>query len=192
MRVAKAVAIDEGQRLILEQQARARSLPARVVERSKIVLLAADGKPDLAIAGELGISPKKAARWRNRFLDVGLKGLEKDAPRPGRTSSIGPELVQQVIEKTTQAKPANATHWSTRTMAAEMGISDSSVLRIWRTHGLKPHSIGTFKVSNDPQFTPKLEDIVGLYMNPPENALVLCVDEKSQIQALDRSQPGLR
>ncbi len=191
MRYARAVVLEPEQRLTLEQQARARSLEARVVERSRIVLLAAEGKPDMEIASALGISPKKAARWRNRFLDLGLKGLEKDAPRPGRTPSISTALVQRVIEKTTQSKPSNATHWSTRTMAAELGISDSSVLRIWRAHGLKPHLLHTFKVSNDPEFAQKLESIVGLYMNPPEHALVLCVDEKSQIQALDRTQPGL-
>jgi len=161
------------------------------VERSKIVLLAAEGKPDLEIASELGISAKKAARWRNRFLDVGIEALEKDAARPGRTPSITAELIGRVVEKTTQSRPANATHWSTRTMAAELGISDSSVLRIWRAHGLKPHLVDTFKVSNDPEFAQKLEAIVGLYLNPPEHALVLSVDEKSQIQALDRTQPGL-
>ncbi len=191
MRFARPVVLDPEQRAQLEQQARARSLPARVVERSRIVLLAAENKPDLEIAALLGISPKKAARWRNRFLDVGLKGLEKDAPRPGRTPSISAAMVRLVIEKTTQSKPAHATHWSTRSLAAELGISDSSVLRIWRVHGLKPHRVETFKLSNDPEFAEKLEAIVGLNSDPPEHALVLCVDEKSQIQALDRTQPGL-
>jgi transposase len=191
MRVARPIVLDSQQRKVLEQQARARSLPARVVERSRIVFLAAEGKQDIEIGAELGISPNKAARWRNRFLDAGLAGLEKDAPRPGRTPTITPSLVQRVIEKTTQSKPSHATHWSTRSLAAEMGISDSSVLRIWRAHGLKPHRMETFKVSNDPQFAEKLEAIVGLYLNPPEHALVLSVDEKSQIQALDRTQPGL-
>lgn len=191
MRYARPVVLDAEQRAQLEQQARARSLPARMVERSKIVLLAAEGKPDLEIASQLGISPKKAARWRNRFLDVGIKGLEKDAPRPGRTPSITAAMIRRVIEMTTQSMPANATHWSTRSLAAELGISDSSVLRIWRAHGLKPHRVESFKISNDPEFAQKLEAIVGLYLNPPEHALVLCVDEKSQIQALDRTQPGL-
>jgi transposase len=191
MRFARPVALDCEQRAKLEQLARARSLPARVVERSRIVLLAAEGKPDLEIASQLGISPKKAARWRNRFLDLGLKGLEKDAPRPGRTPSITAAMVRRVIETTTQSHPVNATQWSTRSLAAELGISDSSVLRIWRAHGLKPHRVETFKISNDPEFAQKLEAIVGLYLNPPEHALVLCVDEKSQIQALDRTQPGL-
>jgi transposase len=162
-----------------------------VVERARIVLLAADGKQDLEIAATLKITPKKAARWRARFLRADLAGLEKDAPRPGRTPSITPKMVQQVIRRTTQEKPVNATHWSTRTMAAASGISQTSIRRIWRAHGLKPHLVETFKISNDPEFVEKLEAIVGLYLNPPEHAIVLSVDEKSQIQALDRTQPGL-
>src|SRR6266849_1607874 len=191
MRIARPITLTVKDRTTLEQQARARALPARVVERSRIVLLAADGKQDVEIADQLGISAKKAGRWRQRFLDAGLSAIEKDAPRSGRPAAITPKLVQQVIEKTTQSKPLNATHWSTRSMAQEMGISDSTVLRIWRAHGLKPHLVETFKVSNDPRFAEKLEAIVGLYLNPPEHALVLSVDEKSQIQALDRTQPGL-
>jgi transposase len=162
-----------------------------VVERARIVLLAADGKQDLEIAATLKITPKKAARWRARFLRAGLAGLEKDAPRPGRTPSITPKMVQQVIRKTTQEKPVNATHWSTRIMAAASGISQTSIRRIWQAHGLKPHLVETFKISNDPEFVEKLEAIIGLYLNPPEHAIVLSVDEKSQIQALDRTQPGL-
>jgi transposase len=154
-------------------------------------LLAAGGKQDLEIAAEIGISNQKAARWRKRFLKMGLAGLEKDAPRPGRTPTITPAKVQEVVRKTTQEKPTNATHWSTRTMAAATGLSEKSVRRIWHQHGLKPHLSRTFKVSNDPEFAEKLEAIVGLYLNPPEHAIVLCVDEKSQIQALDRTQPGL-
>lgn len=191
MRIAPPVTLTAEDRTVLEQQARGRSLPARVVERSRIVLLAADGKQDVEIADQLGITPKKAGRWRQRFLDGGLQAIEKDAPRPGRPAAITSKLVQQVIEKTTQSKPRNATHWSTRSMAQEMGISDSTVLRIWRAHGLKPHLVETFKISKDPRFAEKLEAIVGLYLNPPEHALVLSVDEKSQIQALDRTQPGL-
>jgi len=191
MRVAPTVTLGEEQQKTLEQWARGRSLPARMVERSRIILLAAAGKQDLEIAGELGISNQKAARWRKRFLNAGLEGLAKDAPRPGRAPTITAAAVRRVIEKTTQSKPANATHWSTRTMAAEAGISEASVRRIWRANGLKPHLVETFKVSNDPQFAEKLEAIVGLYLSPPEHALVLCVDEKSQIQALDRTQPGL-
>src|SRR5437016_6749088 len=191
MRVAPTVVLEEGEQETLKQWARGRSLPARLVERSRIVLLAATGKQDLEIAAELGISNQKAARWRKRFLHSGLAGLKKDAPRPGRTSTITAAAMRRVVEKTTQTKPANATHWSTRTMAAGAGSSEGSVRRIWRAHGLKTHRVENFKISNDPAFAEKLEDIVGLYLNPPEHALVLCVDEKSQIQALDRTQPGL-
>jgi transposase len=146
---------------------------------------------DQQIAAQLKITPEKAARWRNRFLDGGLEALEKDAPRPGRTPAITPAMVQEVIRKTTCEKPDNATHWSTRSMAAAAGLSEKSIRRIWHRHGLKPHLRRTFKVSSDPAFAEKLEAIVGLYLNPPEHALVLCADEKSQIQALDRTQPGL-
>jgi transposase len=146
---------------------------------------------DRQIAAKLRIMPEKAARWRNRFLDGGLVALDKDAPRPGRLSTITPAKIQEVIRKTTQEKPINATHWSTRVMAKAAKLSEKSVRRIWHKHGLKPHLSRTFKVSNDPQFAEKLEAIIGLYLNPPEHAIVLCADEKSQIQALDRTQPGL-
>jgi len=191
MRVAPAVELTGNQRQALEQWARGRSLPARQVERARIVLLAASGRQDVEIAAKLGITNQKAARWRARFLEFGLAGLEKDAPRPGRTPSIPSAKVSAVIDKTTQERPSNATHWSTRTMAAEVGISEASVRRIWKAHGLKPHLVESFKISNDREFAGKLEAIVGLYLNPPEHALVLCCDEKSQIQALDRTQPGL-
>jgi transposase len=191
MRVAPVVDLSPQQREALEQRSRARSLPARVVERARIVLLAAEGKQHKEIAELLGISMQKAARWRARFLELGVAGLEKDAPRPGRTPSIAAKTVTRVVRMTTQDKPSNATHWSTRTMAAAAGISEASVRRIWRKHGLKPHLVKTFKLSRDPRFAEKLEIIVGLYLNPPEHALVLCCDEKSPIQALDRTQPGL-
>ena len=187
MRVARSVILQPEQRSLLEQYRRGRSLPARWVERARIVLCAAAGLQDQQIAEQLGITPEKAARWRNRFLDGGVAALQKDAPRPGRTPTISQTQVQQVIEKTTREKPANATHWSTRTMAAAVGISEASVRRIWHTHGLKPHLVRTFKVSNDLHFAEKLEDIVGLYLNPPEHAIVLAADEKSQMQALDRT-----
>jgi transposase len=191
MRVAPSVVLTDEQRQALEQWARGRSLPVRQVERARIVLLAASGLQDLEIAEELRISNQKAARWRRRFLKAGLTGLEKDATRPGRTPSIAATTVQEVVRKTTQEKPYNAAQWSTRSMAAAVGISEKSVRRIWHAHGLKPHLLETFKVSNDVRFAEKLEAIVGLYLNPPEHALVLCCDEKSQIQALDRTQPGL-
>lgn len=191
MRVAREVLLSEDERKSLERRARARICSARSVERARIVLLASSGLQDQQIAAQLKITPEKAARWRNRFLDGGLEALEKDAPRPGRTPAITTAWVQEVIHKTTREKPDNATHWSTRSMAAATGLSEKSIRRIWHKHGLKPHLARTFKVSNDPAFAEKLEAIVGLYLNPPEHALVLCADEKSQIQALDRTQPGL-
>jgi transposase len=191
MRVARPVVLNAEQRDLLESRARARSAPARSVERARIVLLAAAGMQDKQIAAKLRIMPEKAARWRKRFLDGGPAALDKDAPRPGRTPTIPPAKIQEVVRKTTQEKPANATHWSTRSMAQAVGLSEKSVRRIWHRHGLKPHLSRTFKVSNDPQFAEKLEAIIGLYLNPPEHAIVLCADEKSQIQALDRTQPGL-
>ncbi len=130
-------------------------------------------------------------RWRRRYAAFGLAGIEKDAPRSVRKPKIPPELVQAIVHKTTQETPPEQTHWSRATMAKAVGVSDSTVGRIWRQHGLKPHHTRTFKLSNDPHFAEKLEDIVGLYVNPPEHAVVLCADEKSQIQALDRTQPGL-
>jgi transposase len=191
MRIAPAITLNPEQRATLEQRARSRSLPARVVERARIVLLAAEGQQDMQIAARMKITPKKVSRWRRRFLPLGMVGLEREAPRPGRTPTITASVVRRVVNLTTRQKPPNATHWSTRTMAAAAGISEASVRRIWHRHGLKPHRVESFKISNDPEFAEKLEDIVGLYLNPPEHALVLCVDEKSQIQALDRTQPGL-
>lgn len=191
MRVARAVVLSSEQRETLESRARSRSASARSVERARIVLMAAAGLQDKQIASKLGIMPEKAARWRNRFLDGGVEALEKDAPRPGRTRTITAAQIQEIVRKTTQDKPANATHWSTRSMAEAAGLSEKTIRRIWHQHGLKPHLARTFKLSNDPQFAEKLETIIGLYLNPPEHAIVLCVDEKSQIQALDRTQPGL-
>jgi transposase len=188
MRVAHPIVLNEETRRKLEQQSRGRSTQARVVLRSRIVLLASEGFQNKEIAATLNVAPRMAALWRERFVERGMEGLLKDAPRPGRTPSISRT---SLIEKTTQSTPATATQWSTRTMAREMGISKASVSRIWRASGLKPHRVDSFKVSNDPNFADKLEAIVGLYLNPPEHALVLSVDEKSQIQALDRTQPGL-
>ena len=191
MRVASAIALPKETRRQLEKQMRGRSTPVRVAQRSRIVLLAADGLQNKQIAAQMGVTPRMVALWRGRFIALGLDGLLKDAPRPGRTPAISAAIVSEVIAKTTQSTPANATHWSRSTMARAMSISDSTVGRIWRANGLKPHRVDTFKVRNDPDFADKLEAIVGLYLNPPEHALVLSVDEKSQIQALDRTQPGL-
>ena len=176
MRIAPVIRLSPEQRTVLESQARSRSLPVRVAERARIVLLAASGQQNKEIAGVMAITPKKVSRWRKRFLALGVTGLQKDAPRPGRTPTIGTRRRKRVVTLTTRQQPANATHWSTRTMAAAVGISEASVRRIWRAHGLKPHRVETFKLSNDPAFTEKLEDIVGLYLNPPDHALWLCAD----------------
>jgi len=156
--------------------------------RANMVLMAAAGFADLVIAQELGIGAPRVRRWVARYAKLGIKGIEKDAARGGRPRQVS---AQRVIELTTQTQPEAATHWSTRTMAKEVGASAATISRIWRSHGLKPHLSKTFKVSNDIRFEEKLTDIVGLYMNPPERAVVLCCDEKSQVQALDRTQPGL-
>lgn len=191
MRVAEPIVLDEKARTQLQKQARGRSTAARVVLRSRIVLLAAEGMQNKQIAEQLQVAPRMVSLWRGRYLSLGLGGLLKDAPRPGRKPRVGPELRSQLIEKTTQSLPSGSTHWSTRKMARAMGISKATVSRIWRAHGLKPHRLETFKVSTDPAFAEKLQDIVGLYLHPPEHALVLSADEKSQIQALDRTQPSL-
>src|SRR5580692_2588668 len=179
MRVARPVVLDKQEQGALERIARGRCLPARLVERARIVLRAAAGQQDQQIAAELGITPEKAARWRNRYLDGGIGALERDAARPGRPRTISETRTAEVIRRTTQEKPFNATHWSTRTMAAAAGLSETTVRRIWQANGLKPHLVKTFKVSNDARFAEKLD------------VIVLCADEKSQIQALDRTQPGL-
>jgi transposase len=176
MRVAPAIVLSDEIRLRLEKLARGRSTPVRIAQRSRIVLLAGKGLQNKQIAMQMKVAPRMAALWRDRFLVLGVEGLLKDASRPGRTPSISPQIVTRIIEKTTQSKPANATQWSRSTMAREAGISASSVGRIWRSHGLKPHRVMSFKVSNDPLFADKLEAIVGLYLNPPEHALVLSVD----------------
>lgn len=160
----------------------------RCAVRANMILMAATGFSDRVISQELGVSAPRVRRWVARYVKLGLAGLEKDAPRGGRPRQVN---VQRVIALTTQTQPEAATQWSTRTMAKEAGTSAATISRIWRSHGLKPHLSKTFKVSNDIRFEEKLTDIVGLYMNPPERAVVLCCDEKSQVQALDRTQPGL-
>ena len=191
MRVAPRITLADELRRELEKLSRGRSVEVRLVERAKIVLLAADGLDNETIAERLGISRQKAGRWRSRFAIGGLAAIEKDAPRPGRFPTISAKLKKRVVEMTLHETPPGATHWSRSSMAKAVGISDSTVGRIWREHGLKPHLVSTFKISNDKHFVEKLEDIVGLYLSPPEHAIVLSCDEKSQIQALDRTQPGL-
>lgn len=175
----------------LRQRVRSGLTPRRLAERCQILLLAGEGRNNVEIAAALGITRQKAARWRARFKESGRAGLENDAPGRGRKPAYGPEIEALIVERTLRSKPSNATHWSQRSMARALEVSSRTVGRIWAAHGLKPHLVRTFKVSNDPCFAEKLEDIVGLYLNAPEHALVLCCDEKSQVQALDRTQPGL-
>jgi transposase len=191
VRVAPQITLSDEDRQVLERWARGRSTPARLVLRARIVLAAAEGKENKSIAAELNTNRPLVGKWRTRFAQSGLAGIEKDAPRGGRPSTARDAMAAKIIEWTTQKKPANATQWSCRTLAAELGTSSSMVNRVWRANGLKPHLSRTFKLSNDKHFVEKLVDVVGLYLNPPEHALVLCCDEKSQIQALDRTQPGL-
>ncbi len=191
MRKAEAITLSNEERSELEKLARGRSVPARFVERARIVLLAAGGTQSKDIARRLKMSRPTVQLWRERFLALRINGLEKDAPRPGRIPKISEEKVHEVVEATLHTKPRNATHWSTRMMAQEKGISEATVRRIWKQHNLKPHLVKTFKLSRDKHFIEKLVDVVGLYLNPPEKSLVLCVDEKSQIQALNRTQPSL-
>ena len=191
MRIAQPLTLTPEQRATLVRWSRGRSTPARLVLRAKIVLLAADGLMNKDIALELATDANTVGRWRNRVARHGLVGIEKDAPRGGRKPIKRLKLAPKIVKKTTTEKPSDATHWSTRSLAKALKIDKSMVQRVWAANGLKPHRTQTFKVSNDPRFAEKLVDIVGLYLNPPDNALVLCADEKSQIQALDRTQPSL-
>lgn len=191
MRRAVAISLDAMQRSRLEALKRGRRVSVRLAERATIILHAAAGLENQEIAEQMGITRQKAGRWRQRYAEHGLTGIEKDAPRPGRHRRIDAKRRAAVVRKTLHTRPEGQTHWSRSTMAAATGLSDSTIGRIWREHGLKPHLVETFKLSHDPEFVEKLEDIVGLYVAPPEHAVVLSCDEKSQIQALDRTQPGL-
>ena len=190
-RIAAPILLSDQERITLQTWARARSEAQRVVERAQIILLAADGIQNQEIAQRLRVSRPTVQLWRERFLALRTAGLQKDAPRPGRIPAIADDKVAAIVEATLHSQPPNATHWSTRLMAQAQGVSEATVRRIWKRHSLKPHRLSTFKVSRDPQFVQKLIDVVGLYLNPPDKALIFCVDEKSQIQALDRTQPGL-
>jgi len=191
MRVAIRINLTEEERATLTRWSRGRSTAARLVHSAKIVLMAADGKMNKEIVAALGTDAQTVKRWRTRFAERGLAGISKDAPRGGRKPKTRDRLAAKIIRKTTLDKPKNATHWTTRTLAKELRTSHSMVHRVWKAAGLKPHRVKTFKLSNDPDFVEKLLDVVGLYLDPPEHAVVLCADEKSQIQALDRTQPGL-
>jgi transposase len=185
------VTLSAEERQVLEGWARRGKTSQALALRSKIVLACAEGTPNTQVAADLGISRTTAVKWRSRFLQDRLEGLS-DEPRPGAPRKITDENVERVITATLeQAPPHGDTHWSTRSMAREAGMSQTAISRIWRAFGLKPHLVQTWKLSTDPQFIDKVRDVVGLYMSPPQNALVLCVDEKSQIQALDRTAPIL-
>lgn len=189
-RPAAQVTVTEDQLAELNRRAAARKGPADEQLRALIILGCKDGEPGTSIARRLGITAQTVSKWRRRFAAYGLDGLN-DELRSGRPRSIPDEVVQEVIDRVRQEKPADASHWSTRSMSEVVGISPASVQRIWGAFGLKPHLEKTFKLSTDPAFVDKVHDIVGLYMNPPDRAMVLSVDEKSQIQALNRTQPGL-
>lgn len=188
MRVAPQIVLTDEAQTELTKLARSGRTSVRLAQRARIVLLASQGLENKEIAQEVGVGRVAVARWRQRYLDAGLQGIERDLPRGAPPVKVD---AAKLVELTTQTTPEAATHWSTRKMAAQIGVSPSTVMRHWQAHGLKPHLVRGFKVSRDPRFVEKLEDIVGLYMSPPEHALVLCCDEKSQVQALDRTQPGL-
>ena len=188
--VLSPLELTDAERDQLESWTRRRTSAQALAMRSRVVLLAAAGLNNTEIAGELGIHRNVAGKWRARFIEHRLDGLT-DEPRPGRPRTISDAQVEEVIVRTLETTPKDATHWSTRSMAREVGLTQSAVLRIWRAFGLQPHRQETWKLSKDPLFVAKVRDVVGLYLNPPERAVVLCVDEKSQIQALDRTAPIL-
>jgi len=190
-RPTPVLVVSEDQQEQIEQWLAALGTPQQVALRGRIVLAAGHGKSEAAIAAEMNVNRKTVRLWRERFVAQGLPGLWEIAPGRGRKATYSPERIKAVIDTTLQSKPKGMTHWSCRLMAADQGLSKSTVSNLWRSHNLKPHRTKTFKLSRDPKFLQKLTDVVGLYLNPPDKAIVLCVDEKSQIQALDRTQPGL-
>jgi len=191
MRRACKIVLTEEERPTLEHLVRSRRTEVRVVMRAKIVLAAAQGKENKDIAQAMGTTRTTVGLWRSRFAEKRVPGIMKDAPRGGRPPTRREQVARRIVETTTRTKPGNATHWSCRTLAEELDTNATMVSRVWRANGLKPHLTRTFKISNDPHFVEKLVDVVGLYLNPPEHALVLSADEKSQIQALDRTQRSL-
>jgi transposase len=188
---AQQLSLTGAQEETLQRWLRSSKTPQGVVTRCRIILLAAEGVSNNQVAKRLGVGRATVILWRQRFSKAGPAGLTTIEKGRGRRPSIGPKKVKQIVDMTLQTKPKGATHWSCRTMAKHQGVSAATVQRIWDAHGLQPHRVRKFKLSRDPQFVEKLTDVVGLYLNPPDKALVVCVDEKSQIQALDRSQPGL-
>jgi len=188
---APALVMSDGQRETLESLSRSQTLPYREVQRAKALLLAGEGVANTAIAGRVDVTVKTVRAWRERFAEEGLAKFSQVKTGRGRRPTIPQAKIDEIVDLTLHSKPEGETHWSCRTMAEKTGVSSSQVQRIWSARGLKPHLVDTFKLSNDPQFETKLVDVVGLYLNPPEQAIVLCMDEKSQIQALDRTQPSL-
>jgi len=188
---AKALPLTVEDRRVLETWVRAHSTSQQVAKRARIILLAAEGIANSRIAQTVGVSRPTVLEWRKRFLVEGKETLWKTRPGRGAKPKIASEKIGEIVDATLHTKPKNATHWSCRTMAKAQGVSASTIHKIWQAHGLQPYRVETFKLSHDPKFVEKLTDVVGLYMNPPDKAVVLCVDEKSQIQALDRTQPGL-
>ena len=188
---ARPLFMEAAQKDQLEAWVRAPSMPQKIVLRSRICLLANAGASNRQIALELNTTRPTVLLWRNRFAQAGPPGLEHEPPRAESSQRLGEVVVKQIVNTTLQTKPKDATHWSTRTLGRHLGVSHMTVARVWDSHGLQPHRTRSFKLSRDPQFVEKLTDVVGLYLNPPDKALVLCVDEKSQIQALDRTHPGL-
>lgn len=191
MRVAPKIDLLPATERELRILSKRRRVEARVQQRARVILLAAKGEQNIAIAVAVGLDRRQVALWRQRFVAGGIQALMGDATRPGRPPQILPAIESRIVQTTLHEKPMAATHWSTRTLATHLGLSATTVRRVWRRNGLKPHLQRTFKLSRDRRFEDKLLDVVGLYLNPPEHALVLSCDEKSQIQALDRTQPGL-
>jgi transposase len=188
---AAALTLSDGDREILERLSASRTAPVRVVQRARVLLLAADGVANTVIADREKLTAITVRSWRKRYESDGLAKFAEVAKGRGRKATIPQEVIDQIVDLTQHSKPAGQTHWSTRTMAKRVGVSKDTVQRVWSARGLKPHLVKTFKLSNDPRFEEKLVDVVGLYLNPPENAIVLCMDEKSSVQALDRTQPSL-
>jgi transposase len=188
---AAAIELSAEDRVVLERWVSAHGTPQNLARRARVVLLAASGESNLSIARAVGVGRPTVIACRRRFCQEGPEGLTRVRPGRGRKAQISPEKVAQIVEATLHTKPPGETHWSCRSMAEAQGVSPATVQRIWDAHNLKPHRVETFKLSTDKRFLEKLTDVVGLYLNPPEKAIVLCVDEKSQIQALDRTQPSL-
>jgi len=191
MRVAEKIELNVENERELRVLSKGRRIEARIQQRARVILLAAEGWQNKDIAVEVALDRRQVALWRQRFLEGGIDALRQDAPRSGRTPTVTPEVESKILHVTLHSKPGAATHWSTRTLAEHLELSATTIRRVWQRNGVKPHLARSFKLSRDPNFEDKLLDVVGLYLNPPDHALVLSCDEKSQIQALNRTQPGL-